>query len=322
MKKTIPIFYASDANYLPYLEVSLNSLKQNANKKHLYKIYILNAGIDNNLQEPILSYKEDWFDIIFVNVIDKINEVKNNLQLRDYYTGATYYRIFIADLFPQYDKAIYLDSDTVVLQDISKLYKYNLKNNFVGAITDKVVSSNDIFIDYCEQALGINASNYFNAGILLMNLKKFREDNFYDLFKSLLLTYKFKVAQDQDYLNVICKDQVKYIPYKWNTMPIGGKSKKLPCLIHYNLTLKPWHYGDIPYAEIFWKYAKSTHNYDFIRNEFGSYISEKQLVDQKAEEHLINLAIQETNDKNNYYNKYVINQTESETVLNTAKVKH
>ena len=128
----VPVFYASDVNYLPYLSVSLLSLKKNANRKNNYKIYILHTGIDTYSMKPIIALNESGFDIEFIDVKNRLQKIKHELQLRDYYTGATYYRVFIANMFPQYDKAVYLDSDTVILGDISKFFNYNLKDNFVG----------------------------------------------------------------------------------------------------------------------------------------------------------------------------------------------
>lgn len=296
----IPIFYASDSNYLPYLSVSLISLMKNANKNYKYNIYILHSGINKDEQQPILDLANDIFNIEFVNVSERLNEVNGNLQLRDYYTGATYYRIFIANMFPNLDKAIYLDSDTIVLGDISKLYSYDLLDNYLGAISDKVVASHPVFQDYCKEVLGILPNRYINAGILLMNLKKFKEDDFYSKFKDLLIEYKFCVAQDQDYLNVLCKDKIKYLPYSWNTMPVGGENKMLPNLIHYNLTMKPWHYADIPYAGLFWKYAKESSYIDDIRKEFGNHTIERKEKDNKTEEGLIKLALSEINKEDNF----------------------
>ncbi|MBO5328445.1 MAG: glycosyltransferase family 8 protein [Clostridia bacterium] len=298
--KIIPIFFASDANYLPYLSVALNSLKDNANKNYVYKIYILHNGITQKEQLPVKNFEENGFFVEFINVSEKLEEVKNGLQLRDYYTGATYYRIFIANMFPEYDKALYLDSDIIVLGDISKLYNYDLKNNLVGAVCDRVVSGHHTFQSYSREVLGIEPQNYFNAGILLMNLKKFRTDGFYESFKSLLSEYKFCVAQDQDYLNVICKDKVKYLPYSWNTMPVGGEGKNLPNLIHYNLTLKPWHYADIPYAKHFWKYAQVSSYSNEIRRAFGEHTLDKKLQDDKTEAHLLALAQAEIDREDNF----------------------
>lgn len=301
----IPVFYAADINYLPYLSVSLLSLKENRNQDYQYKIYILNAGMDLLKAEPILKMAEKNFAIEFVNVSDKLNEV-GSLQLRDYYTGATYYRIFIANMFPEYDKAIYVDSDTVILGDVSKLYQYNLKDNLVGAVTDKVVSSHLIFKKYTKEVLGIEPEDYFNAGVLLMNLKKFRTHGFYDQFKNLLLEYKFVVAQDQDYLNVICKDKVLYLPYEWNTMPIGGKMNERPSLIHFNLTLKPWHYAKITYGEFFWEYVAKSEYASVIRDEYHNHSLEAKEKDVKAEANLIALAEAEINREDNYIKTHKI----------------
>ena len=299
-KRIIPIFYACDTNYLPYLSVSIASLKEHTNNKFLYRIYILHSKIKEEDQKPILSLSDNYFIIEFVNVNEKLKSVNNQLQIRDYYTASTYYRMFIADMFKEYDKALYLDSDTVILDDVAKLYFKKLKDNYVGAITDKVVSSNEVFQRYTKEVLGIKAKRYFNAGILLMNLSKFRQDNFYEKFIELLRKYKFVVAQDQDYLNVICKDKVKYISYRWNTMPICEEEKKLPSLIHYNLTLKPWHYADIAYAKYFWKYAKDSYYYDEIRKAFGNHTLEKKKKDDETELGLINLALKEIKREDNY----------------------
>ena len=314
-KKIIPIFYASDVNYLPFLSVSLQSLKENRCKKYLYKIHILHDGININDQLSILEYNESNFNVEFIDVNKKLNEIKNGLQLRDYYSGATYYRIFIANMFAEYDKAIYLDSDTIILGDISELYKYNLKNKYVGAITDAVVNGNDIFKKYSREVLGISPNKYFNAGILLMNLRKFREENFYEKFKNLLLEYKFRVAQDQDYLNVICKNQVVYLPYSWNTMPVSGEKEKLPNIIHYNLTMKPWHYAEIPYSRYFWEFVKSNNYSDYIRDVFGNYTLSLQKRDEMVEKNLVNLALEEINREDNFIKTRIkIELTKDETI--------
>lgn len=306
--KIIPIFYASDVNYLPYLSVSIKSLKENANKNFIYRLYVLHTGIDVCHQKKFFALNEQGFKISFVNVAEKLKEIKRELQLRDYYTGATYYRIFIANMFPQYDKALYLDGDTVILGDISQLYGIELHDNLVGAVTDAVVSGNAVFRRYTSEVLDIQANKYFNAGVLLMNLKKFRTDGFYNQFRALLSEYKFSVAQDQDYLNVICKDKVKFIPYCWNTMPIDSESKKEPFIIHYNLTLKPWHYADVPYAKYFWSYAKQSDYYADIRREFGNFSLELQEKDAVTEMNLIALALSECEREDNFIKSRIRNR--------------
>lgn len=71
-----------------------------------------------------------------------------------------------------------MDSDTVVLGDVSELFSYELGGNLIGAVPDQAVAAVEPFREYTKSALGIDAEQYFNAGIILMNLKKFREDDF------------------------------------------------------------------------------------------------------------------------------------------------
>ncbi len=299
-KEIIPIFYAADENYLPYLIVSLSSLKENANKEYQYNVYILTTGLSEAAEAKLHKYADENFLLQWVNVSKKMQDVKNMLQLRDYYTGATYYRIFIAELFPQYEKAIYLDSDTVVLGDISELYHQPISNHLVGAIPDGAVAAVPEFRIYTKEVLGILAKNYFNAGVLLMNLAQFRKSGFYQKFCDLLCTYKFKVAQDQDYLNVLCKNKVAFIGEEWNCMPIGGEDTCVPKLIHYNLTLKPWHYDNILFQEYFWQYARKTEDYEKILNALLEYTQARKLQDAESEKMLRALCLEEAANENNY----------------------
>ena len=165
-----------------------------------------------NLFEKINT--EDNFIIEFVNVNEKIEHIADDLslRLRDYYSNSIYYRLFIASLFPDLDKALYLDADITVVDDISKLYCEELGDNLLGAITDDVVYTNDTFCKYANVALGIDAKDYFNSGILVMNLKGFRKEKIEEKFLHILSKYNFNViAPDQDYLNCISKNKVKYL---------------------------------------------------------------------------------------------------------------
>lgn len=306
-KKIIPVFYAIDDNYIPYLHVSLLSLKDHiASDKH-YVIHILHASVKKEHEKHILALSEENFEIKFVDVTEKLALLSDSLELRDYYTFTTYYRIFIAGMFPEYDKVVYLDSDTAVLTDIAKLYETELGDNLIAGIPDGAVSVIPPFRTYTKKVLGINHDKYFNAGIIVMNVKKLRDENFYDKFNELLKKYKFRVAQDQDYLNVLCKDRVTYLSWEWNVMPIRSVSTervKSPKIVHYNLTSKPWHYSDLMYEEYFWHYAKQSVYYDEILNEKNNFTDEKKEIDSACEKGLIALTIEEAENPDNYFNKY------------------
>ena len=303
-KTVIPIFYASDENYLPYLTVSVYSLKENASKNYRYELYVLHAGMDIAKADELKKYEEDGFEIHFVDVSEKMENVKNSLHLRDYYTGATYYRIFIAELFPQYEKALYLDGDTILLGDVSELFETSLGETLIGAVPDEAVASVPEFRIYTKEVLGIGSEKYFNAGVILMNLAQLRKENFYQSFCELLKKYKFSVAQDQDYLNVICKDKVTYIGAEWNRMPIGEQGSDRPKLIHYNLTMKPWHYENVLYKESFWQYARRTEFYQRILNDLAAYSQEKRDADAASEKALIQLCVKEAEREDNYLKRF------------------
>ena len=122
-KNEISMFFASDDNYIMFLSVALRSIIDNANKNYKYHAYVLMTSMSEQSMEAILNMQEDYFKIEFVNVKDKMSSLSNKLFTRDYYTNTTYYRFLIADLFPNINKALYLDSDIVVKGDISKLYQ-------------------------------------------------------------------------------------------------------------------------------------------------------------------------------------------------------
>ena len=169
-------------------------------------------------------------------------------------------------MFPNFDKALYLDCDIIVKGDISELYNIDLEDNYIGAISDGSILCIKEFQDYVINCIGVDRyEDYINAGILVLNTKKLREIKFEDLFISALTLTTFDVAQDQDYINAICKGHIKYIGEEWDKMPISKTIKEEDIkLIHYNLNFKPWLVSDVMYSNYFWKYAKQTEFFDYI----------------------------------------------------------
>ena len=302
--KEIPIFFASDNNYAPYLVVALKSLLANASKEYFYKIHVLTSNMSDDNKLVLLRELTFNSSIEFINLSKETEAIKDKFHLRDYYSIDTYYRFFIADLFPEYDKVIYLDSDIIVLGDISDLYFYNISNYLLGVVQEQVMAHNECFSDYVEKALGVKCKNYFNAGILLMNSKLFRLYNIQSKFFKLMSRFKFRVTQDEDYLNVICKDKVKYLDLGWNKMPFeetGFDDVDLK-IIHYTLGWKPWHYENVRYEEYFWQYASQTEYYELLQNQLKTYGEDKKQKDVESYENLKNMAIADTLDYYNYKN--------------------
>ena len=261
------------------------------------------APLDDAIKGDAKKIKEmetENIHVRFHDVSKRIEEIISVLHCRDYYTPAIFYRLFIPDMFPQYDKAIYLDCDTVLCADIAELYDIDIKDSFIGAVADQAVASVVAFREYTKNALGIYAEKYFNSGVITLNLKKLREMNFFQTFFSVLSSYAFIVAPDQDCLNLICKKKVHYYSKAWNAMPIGGGKGVKPKLVHYNLSLKPWHYDGVLYAEYFWEYARQTPFLKAIEKKKQSFTPEMAERDRVSGERLIALAQAEADSEHNY----------------------
>ncbi len=292
---TIPIFFTVDDKYVPFLAVALQSLIENSSEKNYYLIKILYTSITEENQEKIKKYEKENVNIEFVDLNYYINKIKNKLYTRDYYSVTTYFRLFIPNLYPQYNKALYLDCDIVLLADVAELYNIDMGDNLVAAAPDDVIQKIEVFQEYVEKVVGVaDYRNYFNAGVLLMNLDELRKFDFQEKFLYSLEKIKFDVAQDQDYLNRLCKGRVKIISNVWDKMPISNDTDTNDLkLIHYNLAFKPWHFEDILYKEYFWKYAKKTEFFDEIIKIRDNYTEEDRFNDKEGDKKLRKLAQKE-----------------------------
>lgn len=293
-KKIIPIFYGINDYYAPLLSVSLTSLIKNASSDYQYKITILYQELSDENKAKIKELEKDNFSINFEaldqNFKDRFGGDNNSLRC-DYFTLTIYYRLFIADMFPQYDKGIYLDADTVVTGDISELFNIDLQDNLVAGCSDTFIEGDPRLIHYASHCSGNPIETYVNSGVLLLNLKKFRELKFTQHFLDILNQYHPKtVAPDQDYLNAIAADRILKISQNWNAMP--AKKEDDPKIIHYNLYLKPWHYSDVLYGDVFWDYAKLSNYYDDLVEIQKNYSDEQKATDQQKMDQLMEQVVE------------------------------
>lgn len=282
---------AVDDGYIPFLGVALKSVIENSSKENKYEIKILYTKVSEENKNKIKAYETENVSIEFVDLSSKLHEIEDKLYTRNYFSNTTYFRLFIPELYPEYDKAVYIDSDTVTLADIADLYNTDMGDNLIAGIPDGVVQAIPVFQEYVEKVVGvIDYNNYFNAGIIVMNLKALREYKFQEKFLYMLEKIKFEVAQDQDYMNRLCKGRVKLLGFEWNRMPAMGKREGTINLVHYNLGCKPWYFDDVLYQEYFWKYAKKTEFYDEIRAMKSKYTDADKEKDDANSSKLIELA--------------------------------
>lgn len=306
MKETIiPIFYACDDAFVKYTVVSMHSLIKNASREHKYILHILYTEISDEMKAVVNKMADECFEIRFVDVTQYLQSISEKLPLRDYYSKTTYYRLFIAEMFPDYSKAVYIDSDTVIRGDISKVYLTDIKDAYLGACHEQVMVQIDEYGTYVEKVVGVSRYNFFNAGLMLINCEQFRLHFVLDKFIDYLHYYNFVVTQDEDYLNLICKDHVYWLDQRWNTEVFGTLPHPVEQaeMLHYIMTNKPWHYEDCLYGEYFWEYAKQTEVYDALLAVLDKYSDEEKQRDAKSGENLLALAVKETQREDNFLNR-------------------
>jgi lipopolysaccharide biosynthesis glycosyltransferase len=300
----IPIFFTIDDAYAPYLHVALISLIENASKDRNYKIIVVYQEL-NEENRNMIKIESSPIPYLFRAVRNNCLRQKNRDELKnksldmitdrienrlrsDYFTMTIYFRIFIPDMYPEYDKAIYIDSDIVVPGDISELYDTDMHGNLIGVCKDSSVNDAPELQRYMTESLGLKLGDYFNSGMLLMNMKALREAKLAEHFLYLLNKYHFDcIAPDQDYLNSMCYGKIEYLESCWDAMPNRNKPENpSPKIIHYNLFDKPWCYDGIQYENYFWDYAKRSVYFEDIVKSKENYSDEQKAEDK---EHMADL---------------------------------
>ena len=297
IKPTVQLFFACDERYLSLFGVALASVKRHRDPARRYVATVLHTAIPEARQREMRAYFDECgFSLRFRSVKSEIEALASRLHTRDYYSNATYYRLLIPELYPELSKALYLDSDIILRTDVSKLYDVRLGDALAGAIPDGFVNHVPVLRRYVENRVGVPSdAPYFNAGVLLMNLSEMRKIRFGELFVSLLSSVTFRVAQDQDYLNVICRGRVKFLSDEWNYMPLAP-AKREPCLVHFNLDNKPWQKEGVLYADEFWGIADATPFGAALHAHKAGYTEECVRRDALATERLVATAIAESED--------------------------
>ncbi len=287
----INVVYGCNNKYAKYLCVSIYSLIEHSNKDNDYNVIILETDISQELKDDILSLEKDNVKINFISVADKFKEQANEkLFCYLYFTKEMYLRMFIPEILKEYDRAIYIDIDTIIMSDIASLYQIDLEDNYIGAVKDFNTIVNLKFYDnlnkYYNNNLKIKDMNkYFNSGVLLMDLQKLRNISILEKTYEILDQFKELLYPDQDILNLICEGHVKILDNNWNFVPLinvsliqdetfqnlasewakGLSDRKI---IHYISNEKPWDEPKRYYSAGWWKTAKKTPVYQKLLSEY------------------------------------------------------
>lgn len=306
MGKRVPIFFSVNDAYVPYLGVTIYSILENASLEYEYDIHILHSGISEYNCVRLEALADEKTSIECVNVSE-------NLGNKNFYGGPVaatkhiskeaFYRLLIPEIFPEYDKVIYLDCDLIVCGDIAELYETDLQGKTIGAV-------------YSVEHWGENGPvlpnddphEWFNSGVMLIDVKRYLENGFVERCIEEMKHKIFNVV-DQDLLRLVCYGETTYLPYEWNVIwhhlhkkgrgvqeynrRLYEVAKKHPKIVHYTSGLKPWKMPGKELSEYFWKYARRTEFYEEIvfsniethkeeSVDFSSYVFPFDKIDRKS----------------------------------------
>lgn len=297
--QVVPVFLTINNDYAPYAAATIHSLTQRCNKKRYYRVIILHDGLS-------LANRIRLRSLVTKNVALQFKKMTHSLYLKaivryctdrqkgagDFFSSAVYYyRAFIPRLFPLYEKGVYIDSDTILLGDIGELFDIDLGETALAAMVDPKVTKVPEFREYVDKAVGVPHTEYVNSGVQVMDLKKMRKMRYLSTMIDLMSEYNADlVAPDQDYLNVILRGQVTFLPKWWNMEPTKKELPKEAKLIHFNLFNKPWHYKNVPCEKLFWNAARGTGFYGDLKRQQEGFDAKKQAVDHAKVEALIKKA--------------------------------
>ena len=185
----------------------------NKNINAHYCIHVICCEVTDKSKELFRNLNSDNFEVQVVEVqqSDELAECKiKNLHV----STAALYKFNIANLFPDIDRLLYLDGDILVQNNLETIFEIDISDVYAAVVKDyKPMTYNPPQVE----KLGVNHSAYFNSGVMLLNLKKFRED---DLFHKLLdyRLHGINFFMDQDALNVVFAEKVVYLPLYYNVM--------------------------------------------------------------------------------------------------------
>ena len=287
--ESVPVISAIDANFVPVYSVFLASLLAHSNPNRFYDLILLTENVSAEaihvFQAQIRPYK--YVSLRSVDMTDYPVPFLDKVGFKK----PAFFRLIMPELLPEYTKAVYLDTDTILLEDVAVLYD-TLSYGFAAVISDITMHAYSNNPEVTEDYLGsygnmstywdkyLNLSTkakaaYFNSGVMVFDLEKMRRANIVEKIMTLLRTKPF-IFVDQDILNIAFDGDVQKLSLKWNFFQALNPKLEYPdevlaeralaeeniCLIHYAWK-KPWVETDsVPYEEYFWFFARQSVFYE------------------------------------------------------------
>ena len=291
---SINIVFTTDKEYSPYLKVALKSLILNKDKDSIYNIYILCIDLNKKIKQELKQFEQDKVKINTValkkSMLKKEGKFKTNLH---YVSDVDYFKFFLSEIFKDFDKILYLDSDILVLGDLSSLYNTDIQDKYIAAVRS---------IDFKKDIY----NKRYNIGVMLCNLSLWRKEGLTKMLIDIKNNSKNDATVTQNTFNALPDDKIKsisptynnrikmtqdnfeeynykknYYPYLENINNIDELNKKT-IIIHFAGFKKPWFNDKIKFAKIWWQYAHLVNPYWKVeKRSFIDIISDALIISIK-----------------------------------------
>jgi len=265
-ERNVPVALATDAKYLPYVAVSINSLAAHSAGSNL-DIIVLYSGIkDEEIQAFSARYAElSNVSVRFVDVSESVGgSVLADFRHVDRLPASACYRLLLPNILKAYDKLIYFDVDVVVCSDIGELYATDVSDCYFAAAKDIVHSNSPEYLSWAASWGFTEWDAYVNTGVLVMNLERFRREPIIDK----LLTVAVEASKylcDQDALNFVCKGAIAPLDPRWNVQLGNYCLKEQIALtgdemwaVHFTSAQKPWAFPVRRYSHLWWLHVDAS----------------------------------------------------------------
>lgn len=263
-ERTIPIGMISDDNFIMPTSVAITSIIFNKAEETHYVIYVLMAECSEESKRRIneLNNLSEDCNVKIIEVsLDKYKDIKQLAHI----PIACLLKFDICDIISNYDKLLYLDGDIIVRSDLWELYNNDIGENYAAAVKEM----------YCVE----NDNGNINAGVMLFNAKKIREEGLRDKFFETRKSLGDRGSMDQQTFNIMFKDRYCYVGIKYNCVPGRLEEKAIiqngidkfnnvynsnysdykqvydnAVIIHYATSKKPWKYTFVSEAKEWYSY--------------------------------------------------------------------
>lgn len=281
-----PIVFICDKNYVMPTAIAINSLKSSKALNTQYHVFIVSVDLSVDDTAVLSSISDSCIRLDIIEPSRKFDGLHaSSSKAILVATEAALQKFDLANIISEYDRVIYLDGDVIVREDISTLLQTELEGKIAAVVSD----SGQIYFkhDWVRRV-----GNYFNSGVMVLDLKSMRELR----ISEQLVEAKKKIGRDnlmdQNAFNLVLDGKVSHLPIRYNFLCVnlsrarhkysindinqlyGTQYSSLEeamsdaAIVHFSSKDKPWIFTDVPFAELWWRY--------YLSSPFGKLSSETE----------------------------------------------